>query len=129
MQNHGCLLGRFTVLANSEQNSRLANFLPESCLPLVQISSSFRKNGRENLKLLSKMALKKWNTNSVQCGTFRPDKQDYLFKCSVAPGNFPINDPKSRFPYTFFCKWQTINVSEVAVGEEKNELKWRLSQL
>ena len=131
VQNHGCLLGRFTVLANSEQNSRLANFLPESCLPLVQISSIFRKNGRENLELVSKMALKKWNTNSVQCGTFRPDKQDYLFKCSVAHGNFSMKRPKKSFSICFFCKWQTINVSEVAcaVDEEKNELKWRLSQL
>ena len=28
VQNHDCLLGRFTFLANSEQNSRLENFLP-----------------------------------------------------------------------------------------------------
>ena len=28
VQNHGFLLSRFAVLANSEQNSRLANFLP-----------------------------------------------------------------------------------------------------
>ena len=102
VQNRGCLLGRFTVLANSEQNSRLANFLPESCLPLVQISSIFRKNGRENLKLVSKMALKKWNTNSVQRGTFRPDKQDYLFKRSVAPANFPMKRPKKSFSIYFF---------------------------
>ena len=43
VQNHDCLLGRFTFLANSEQNSRLENFLLESCLPLVQTSSIFRK--------------------------------------------------------------------------------------
>ena len=102
VQNHGFLLSRFTVLGNSEQNSRLANFLPESCLPLVQISSIFRKNDRENLKLVLKMALKKWNTNSVQRGTFRPDKQDYLFKCSVAPANFPMKRPKKSFSIYFF---------------------------
>ena len=102
VQNHDCLLDRFTFLANSEQNSRLENFLLESCLPLVQISSIFRKNGRENLKLVSKMALKKWNTNSVQRGTFRPDKQDYLFKRSVAPANFPMKRPKKSFSIYFF---------------------------
>ena len=102
VQNHDCLLGRLTFLANSEQNSRLENFLLESCLPLVQISSIFRKNGRENLKLVSKMALKKWNTNSVQRGTFLPDKQDYLFKCSVVLGNFPMKRPKKSFSIYFF---------------------------
>ena len=27
-------------------------------------------------------------------GIFRPEKQDYLFRCSVAPGNFPPERPK-----------------------------------
>ena len=31
--------GRFTVWANGKQNSGLANFIPESLLPFVQISS------------------------------------------------------------------------------------------
>ena len=69
------------------------------------------KNSREGLKLVSKMALKKWNTNfrlehSVQ------KKRDYLFRCSVAPGQFPLEQPKSRVPFTVhpdfpepFCKW------------------------
>ena len=96
VQNRGCLLGRFTVLANSEQNSRLANFYH------WYKSVPFLKNGRENLKLVSKMALKKWNTNSVQRGTFVPDKQDYLFKCSVAPANFPMKRPKKSFSIYFF---------------------------
>ena len=100
VQNHGCLLGRFTVLANSEQNS--TGKFPPGIVFRVQISSIFRKNGRENLKLVSKMALRKWNTNSVQRGTFSPDKQDYLFKCSVAPANFPMKRPKKSFSIYFF---------------------------
>ena len=27
-------------------------------------------------------------------GTFRSEKQDYLFRCFVAPGNFPLERPK-----------------------------------
>ena len=55
----------------------------------------------------SKMALKKWK---FLFGIFRPEKQDYLFRCSVAPEK--IFDQKSHVPFTFqpdfpesFCKW------------------------
>jgi len=37
--------------------------------------------------------------------TFRPEEQNYLVRCSLAPRNFP----ESRVPFTFqwklFCKW------------------------
>ena len=60
-------------------------FAPESRLPFVQISSILiQENDREGLKLF---------------GIFHPEKQDYLFRCSVARGNFPF--PKSRVPFTF----------------------------
>ena len=49
---------RSMVLANGTQNSGLENFVPESCLPFEQISSIYRKT-----TAVSKMALKKWNTN------------------------------------------------------------------
>ena len=46
--------------------------------------------------------------------TVRPEKQDYFFRCSVASGNFPLEWPKSRVPFTFqldfpepFCKLWT----------------------
>ena len=39
-------------------------------------------------------------------GIFRPEKQDYLFKCSVAPGNSSLERPKKScsiyFPNEFF---------------------------
>ena len=50
--------GRSTVLANCTQNSGLENSVPESRLPFVKISSIYRKT-----TAVSKMALKKWNTN------------------------------------------------------------------
>ena len=47
-------------------------------------------------------------------GIFRPEKQDYLFRCSVAPGNFPLGRPKKScsiyfrtgFPGKFLSKGQ-----------------------
>ena len=66
--------GPFMVRVNGKKNSALVNFVLESL-----------KNGHESLKLVSKMALKKLNTN---LGPFHPENQEYLFRCSVAPGNF-----------------------------------------
>ena len=57
------------VWVNGKQYSVLLNFVPESL-----------KNGHESLKLVSKMALKKLNTNF---GPFHPENQEYLFRCSV----------------------------------------------
>ena len=126
VQNHGCLLGRFTVLANSEQNSRLANFY----------------HWYKSVPFFEKTAAKTWNWYQRwrwRSGTLIQFSAEHSFRINRTTfSNVPLllqifrwNDPKSRFPYTFFCKWQTINVSEVAcaVGEEKNELKWRLSLL
>ena len=49
-------------------------------------------------ELVSKMAVKKWNTMEHESpfGTFRLGKQDYLFRYSVVRGNFPIDRPKLR---------------------------------
>ena len=56
-------INRTTAWENGTQNSGLLNFVPESRLPFVQISSIRRKNDREGMKL---MALYKWN-----CTNFR----------------------------------------------------------
>ena len=100
---------RFGKVVSKIQIGDLVNFVPESRLPFAQISSIYQKNGRESIKLISKVALKKWNKNFRE--TFRLEKQDYLFRCSIT-GNFRRNDPKSRVPFTFqsdfpetFCKW------------------------
>ena len=34
-------------------------------------------------------------------GIFHPDKQDYLFRCFVAPGNFPLGEPKKWWSIYF----------------------------
>ena len=90
--------GRFSVWVNGSQSSGLVNFVPESRLPFLQISSVHRKtprrpetgikDGFEEMK------------HEFPFGIFHPEKQDYLFRCSVSPGNFPLGRPKkSRFIY------------------------------
>ena len=71
--------GRSTVWANGRQNSGLENFLPISSItekgprkPETGIKDGFGEMDHE-----------------FQFEIFRPEKQDYLFRCSVSPGNFP----------------------------------------
>jgi len=89
---------RSTIWANDKKNSGVVNVIPESRLPFVRISSIYRKT-----------AAKAWNwyqtwfwRNGTQISVwiFNPEKQDYLFRCSVAPGNFPLERrKKSCFIY------------------------------
>ena len=81
----------FMVWLNGKKNSAPVNFVLESL-----------KNGHESLKLVSKMALKKLNSN---LGPFHPENQEYLFRCSVAPGNFLLAQPlKKSCSIHFFSK-------------------------
>ena len=57
-------IDRSMIWANGTQNSGLVNFASESLLPLFCTNQfHLTKNDREGLKLISKKALKKWNTN------------------------------------------------------------------
>ena len=78
---------------------RPLNFAPQSRLPFVQILSIYR-DGREGLKLESKMAENKWSQFPFE--TFRPERQDYFFKSApLLPKLFRWYDTKSRVPFTF----------------------------
>ena len=76
--------GRFTIWVNGSQNSGLLNFVPESRLhwpftgkrprrPETGIKDGFEETEHE-----------------FPFGIFHPEKLDYLFRCSVASGNFPF---------------------------------------
>ena len=78
---------------DSKQISEKVNFLP-AMIAITICTNQFhlRENGCESLKLAwYQIRLFQQNTN------FRPEKQDYFFRYSLAPGN----DPKSRFQFTF----------------------------
>ena len=88
--------GRFIVWVNGSQSSGLVNFVPDSRFVTICTNQShLPENGGEGLKLVSKIikALKKWNTNFSLEYSIR--KTDYLFRCSVAPGNFPLGRAKN----------------------------------
>ena len=76
--------GRFTIWVNGSQSSGLLNFVPESRLhcpftgkrprrPETGIKDGFEETEHE-----------------FPFGIFHPEKLDYLFRCSVASGNFPF---------------------------------------
>ena len=57
---------RFMVWLNGSQSSGLVNFVPSIAFTISTIRTNqfhLPKNGREGLKLVSRMASKKWNTN------------------------------------------------------------------
>ena len=90
--------GRSTVWEKGNQNLGLVNVVTESRLPFVQISYICRKT-----------ATKAWT--GIKDGfeerehEFRPEKQDYLFRDSVIPGNSPLERPRKScsiyFPTRF----------------------------
>ena len=75
--------GRSTVWANGTQNLGLVNFVPESRLPFVQISSILGQNDREGLNPVSKMALKKWITDfRLDIPSGKTGQPFQMFRCS-----------------------------------------------
>ena len=80
--------------------SRLVHFAPESCVPFAQISSIFQINGRESLKLVPEMAVKKWNTNFRLEHAVQKNRNSISYNPFLQE-IFHRNDPKSRIPFTF----------------------------
>ena len=79
---------------------RTGKFRPGIAFTICVIQWHLPKNEREGLKPVSKMALKKWNSNFQLEYSVRK-KQDYLFRPFVVSVNFLLNDPKRRIPFTF----------------------------
>ena len=87
------------------------------------------ENGREGLKLVSKMAEEM--EHEFPLGIFHPEKQDYLFRCSVAPGNFPLGRPKKScsiyfrtgFPGKFLSKGQIPGRARLKERLSRSKLK------
>ena len=93
-------------LGNCTQNTGLVNFILESHLPFVQISSIYLKT---TIKAWNWYQRWLWrNGTEIFAWNILSGKQDYLFRCSVAPGNFLLERPKKACPIYFptgFCKW------------------------
>ena len=97
--HQGCLPFTWVkVWEYGKQNFVLVNFVPQSRLPFGQIVSIYRIT-----------AAKAWNgikddskekEREFLSGLFPPRKQDYLFRFSSAPGNFPL-EPKNSSSILF----------------------------
>ena len=91
--------GRFTVWADGKQKSWTGKFLPGMAFIICTNQFHFPKTDRASLKLVSKMALKKWNTNSCLKHPDLEKRNKYLFR-----RRFPFYTFQSDFPETF-CTW------------------------
>ena len=82
------------------------------------------QNDRKGLKLVSKMALKKWNMNfCLEYSTWK--NSTTVFRCSFAPRNFPQERPKKVvFIYSLLLKTQTLNNSNVMLTRTNVNFPW-----
>ena len=102
------------VWVNDEQNSRLINFIPELLSPFALNSYRYAKKRSWKAETrVSKIALKKWNTNvCLDIATGKTRRLPFqTFHCSGICST-ETNDLKSSVPFTFqadflesFCKW------------------------
>ena len=88
------------VWANGNQNLGAVNFLPESRLPFAQISSIYRKTAPRKPEKLALSGFEGME-HEFSCRTLLPEKQDYLLRCSIALGNFPLKRPKKSCSFYF----------------------------
>ena len=85
---------RFGKMGSKIQIGDLVNFVRKSRSHFAQISSIYQKNGPESLKLISKVAFKKWNENFRE--TFVRKNRTTFSGVPLLPEIFRRNDPKSR---------------------------------
>ena len=102
--------GRLTIWVNDKQHSGLVNFLSRNRLYHLHKSSPFTDKRRRKPEADIKDGFEELG-HTFPFGKYQPLKQDYLFRRSVAPGNFPLTRPvfhllsnRICMPENF-CKW------------------------
>ena len=100
--------GRFTVWANGGQNSELVNFISEVAFAICTNQFHLSRKRSPKPETGIKHGFEQME-HKFPCGILRPEKQDYLFRCSVAAGNFPLERPK-RSCYIYFPTGYSGNV-------------------
>ena len=93
--------GRFTdwLFGRMESTVQDCKFCPGNVFTICTNQFLWPKNGGKGLKLVSKMALKKWNSTFCWEQSVRK-RQDYLFWCSIAPWNFPLDRHENSCSFT-----------------------------
>ena len=85
---------RSLVWVNDTQNSGLVSFARGSRLPFVQISSIYRKTTAKAWNCYQRWLWRNGTRISVWNIPSGKKKQDYLFRCSLTSGHFPLEWPK-----------------------------------
>ena len=113
---HG-LTGRLPWFGQMVSEIHNWSILPRIAFTLfTNHGSIYWKNDCKGLKVVSKMALKKWNTNSIRENR---SNRTTFFRCSVTQGNFsPERPKKSCFIYFLTglsgkCLWMVNNPSDM----------------
>ena len=91
--------GRFRVPVNGRKSSGPVNFVPESPYHLYKLVPFSGKRPRRPETGI-KDGLEQME-HEFPFGIFHPQKKDYLFRCSVALGNFPLGRPKKSCSFIF----------------------------
>ena len=85
---------RSLVWVNDTQNSGLVSFARGSRLPFVQISSIYRKTTAKAWNCYQRWLWRNGTRISVWNIPSGKKKQDYLFRCYLTSGHFPLEWPK-----------------------------------
>ena len=96
---------RLTIWVNGKQHSGLVNFLSWNRLYNLHKSSPFTEKRRQKPEADIKEELE----YTFPFGKFQPVKQDYLFRCSVASGNFPLTRPVFHLLSNRICRKIFVN--------------------
>ena len=90
--------GRLSVWVNGSQSLGPVNFVPESRYHMYKsVPFTGKRSRRSETGIKGGFGEMK---HEFPFGIFHPGKQDYLFRCSVSPGNFPLGrSKKSRSIY------------------------------
>ena len=98
-------------LGNWYAKFRTGKFRPGIVFTICTNQVHLPENDSEGLKLVSKMALKKWNTNLPLKYSVRKNRTTFS-DVPLLPEIFRWKDPKGRVPFTLqpdfpetFCKW------------------------
>ena len=106
-----------------KQKLGLVTFVPESRLPVVQTSSILNTETRPRKPETSiRDGFIEEMEQEFPFGTFRTEKQDYLFRCSVAPGYFYAGTTKKFVFHQLFLNGKqlsplTILCSQICMSE------------
>ena len=100
--------GRFTVWANGGQNSELVNFIAEVAYLICTNHFHLAKKRSPKPETGIKHGFEQME-HRFPCGILRPEKLDYLFRSSVAVGNFSL-ERRKRSCYIYFPTGYSGNV-------------------